>query len=80
MMEKLSQNINKNEEEKFMNEKYYKLKERLNFLEQYPDFKNEAKELLYDETELLFECLKYLLKSNAAVDFSAFIQFEKEIL
>ena len=53
MMEKLSQNINKNEEEKFMNEKYYKLKERLNFLEQYPDFKNEVKELLYDETELL---------------------------
>ena len=58
MMEKLSQNINKNEEEKFMNEKYYKLKERLNFLEQYPDFKNEAKELLYDETELLIILIK----------------------
>ena len=58
MMEKLSQNINKNEEEKFMNEKYYKLKERLNFLEQYPDFKNEVKELLYDETELLIILIK----------------------
>ena len=68
MMEKLTQNISENEEEKFMNEKYYKLKERLDFIESHPDFKNEANELLYDKTEILFECLKYLLKSNAAVN------------
>ena len=68
MMEKLSQNISENEEEKYMNEKYYKLKERLGFLEQHPDFKNEANELLYNKDEILYECLKYLLKSNAAVN------------
>ena len=68
MMEKLNQNISENEEEKFMEDKYYKLKERLDFLEQHPDFKNEANELLYNKTEILFECLKYLLKSNAAVN------------
>ena len=68
MLEKVNQNISENEEEKFMNEKYYKLKERLDFLEAHPDFKNEANELLYDKTEILFECLKYLLKSNAAVN------------
>ena len=68
MMEKLNQSISENEEEKFMNEKYYKLKERLDFLEQHPEFINEANELLYDKTEILFECLKYLLKSNAAVN------------
>ena len=68
MMEKLNQNISDNEEEKFMNEKYYKLKERLDFLEANPDFKNEANELLFNKTEILYECLKYLLKSNAAVN------------
>ena len=68
MMEKLNQVISENEEEKFMNEKYYKLKERLDFLEANPNFKNEANELLYDKNEILFECLKYLLKSNAAVN------------
>ena len=44
MMEKLNQVISENEEEKFMNEKYYKLKERLDFLEANPNFKNEANE------------------------------------
>ena len=68
MMEKLNQNISDNEEEKFMNEKYYKLKERLDFLEANPDFKNEANELLFNKTEILYECLKYSLKSNAAVN------------
>ena len=52
MMEKLNQNISEDEEEKFMNEKYYKLKERLDFLEANPNFKNEANELLYDKTEI----------------------------
>ena len=52
MMEKVNQNISENEEEKFMNEKYYKLKERLDFLETHKDFKNEANELLYDRTEI----------------------------
>lgn len=68
MMEKLNQNISENEEEKFMNEKYYKLKERLDFLEANPNFKNEANELLYNKDEILYECLKYLLRSNAAVN------------
>ncbi len=68
MIEQLNQNISENEEEKYMNEKFYKLKERLDFLESHPDFKNEANELLYDKNEILYECLKYLLKSNAAVN------------
>ena len=68
MMEKLNQNISEDEEERFMNEKYYFLKERLKFLDENPNFKNEANELLYDKTEILYECLKYLLKSNAAVN------------
>ena len=68
MMEKIEQNISENEEERFMNEKFYKLKERFQFLEEHPDYKNEANELLYDKNEILFECLKYLLKSNAAVN------------
>ena len=68
MIEKLNQNISEDEEEKYMNDKYYKLKERLDFLESHPDFKNEANELLYDKNEILYECLKYLLKSNAAVN------------
>jgi len=68
IMEKLNQSISEDEEEKYMNDKYYKLKERLDFLEANPDFKNEANELLYDKNEILYECLKYLLKSNAAVN------------
>ena len=68
MIEQLNQNVSENEEEKYMNEKFYKLKERLDFLESHPDFKNEANELLYDKNEILYECLKYLLKSNAAVN------------
>ena len=68
MIEQLNQNISENEEEKYMNEKFYKLKERLDFLESHPDFKNEANELLYDKNEILYECLKYLLKSNAAIN------------
>ena len=51
-----------------MNDKYFKLKDRLKFLEENPDYKNEANELLYNKEEILFECLKYLLKSNAAVN------------
>ena len=68
IMEKLNQNISEDEEVKYMNEKYYKLKERIDFLEANPDYKNEANELLYDKNEILYECLKYLLKSNAAVN------------
>ena len=69
MMEKLEQNFEElNDEEKFMNEKYLKLKERLDFLDANPDYKNEANELLYNKDEIMFECLKYLLKSNAAVN------------
>ena len=68
IMEKLNQNISEDEEVKYINEKYYKLKERIDFLEANPDYKNEANELLYDKNEILYECLKYLLKSNAAVN------------
>ena len=38
MMEKLEQNFDElNDEEKFMNEKYLKLKEWIDFLDAYPD-------------------------------------------
>ena len=69
MMEKLNQNIEElTEEEVFMNDKYFKLKDRIKFLDEHPDYKNEANELLFDKNEILFECLKYLLNSNAAMN------------
>ena len=42
--------------------------EKAKFLEEHPEFKNEENLLLFDKDEILFECLKYLLKSNAAVN------------
>jgi hypothetical protein len=69
MMEKLMLNKEElSEEEIIMNDQFFFLKDRIDFINSNPDFKNEANDLLYTENEVNFECLKYLLKSNASLN------------
>jgi len=56
------------EEEKLMMSKYLFLKERMQFIEQNPDFLNEENLLLYDSNEITIEAMKYMLKENACVN------------
>ena len=55
-----------NEEEIEMKEKYLSLKEKLEFLNNNPDFKNEENLLLFDYNEIMLEAFKYLLNENAS--------------
>lgn len=55
-------------EERVMKMKYLELKERMNFLQENPTFKNEENLLLYDPNEITIESLKYLLKENACMN------------
>jgi hypothetical protein len=53
------------EEEKVIKNKYIVLKEKMEFLNNNPDYINEENLLLCDPTEIIIEGLKYLLKENA---------------
>jgi hypothetical protein len=56
------------DEEKFMKSKYLLLKERLEFIEANPDFKNEENLLLYDYNEITMEAVKYMLRENSSMN------------
>ncbi len=52
------------EEESFMKKKFLVLKEKLEFINNNPDFINEENLLLCDPNEIMMEALKYLLNLN----------------
>jgi hypothetical protein len=55
---------NLSEEEFIMKQKYLNLKEKLEFINNNPDFVNEENLLLCDANEIMIEALKFLLREN----------------
>lgn len=69
IMEKISlKEEDLTEEEQYMNQRYVFLRDRLQFIENNPDYKNEANELLFEANEVFMEILKYLLKENDSMN------------